>query len=38
MTNARCEGFNRKAELCQQSAFRFRSFDNYWFKLLNYCA
>lgn len=38
LTNARCEGFNRKAKLCQRSAFGFRSFENYRFKLLDYCA
>ena len=37
VSNARVEGFNRKAKLCQRSAYGIKKFANYRLKLLNLC-
>ncbi|HET9235597.1 MAG TPA: transposase, partial [Oligoflexus sp.] len=31
------EGFNRKAKLCQRSAYGYRRFKNYRLRVLNMC-
>jgi transposase len=37
ISNGRVEGFNRKAKLCQRSAYGIKKFSNYRLKLLNLC-
>jgi transposase len=37
LSNGRVEGFNRKAKLCQRSAYGFKNFANYRLRLLNIC-
>jgi len=38
LTNARTEGYNGKAKLVIRRAYGYRSFRNYWLRLLNACA
>lgn len=37
ISNGRVEGYNRKAKLCQRSAYGIKKFSNYRLKLLNLC-
>jgi transposase len=37
MSNGRVEGFNRKAKLCQRSAYGYKTFRNYRLRVLNMC-
>ncbi len=37
ISNGRVEGFNRKAKLCQRSAYGYRRFKNYRLRVLNMC-
>lgn len=37
VSNGRVEGFNRKAKLCQRSAYGYKRFKNYRLRVLNMC-